>query len=175
MPLLKYLPHEILQTKATQFLTSWDLQTRTWTNPYHIPPLTTRIIHPKTNRETHYSLQTCNPHSCPTLGLPPEKEKKKIHNFNPPEQRHRSLKGNEQPPMSLLESCRWDPPTPTRRQHRSHHAASRFMGSITAIWLTSSDLHHRAPWQSPSTSPCRLFTVDPSKAIMTAPWSSFSF
>ena len=29
-------------------------------------------------------------------------------------------------------------------------------------------------WQPSSTNPCRLFTVDPSETIMTAPWSSFS-
>ena len=131
MPLLKYLPPRDLQTKATQVPASRDLQTRTWTNLYHIPALATRILHPKTNKETHYSLQAYDPHPCPTLRPPPD-------------QNQISLKANEQSPMSLLESRYQDPPTPTSRQHCSHHVVSCFTGSITAIWLVSSDLHHRA-------------------------------
>ena len=109
-----------LQTKATPFLTSRDLQTRARTNSYHIPPLATQILHPKTNKETHYSLQAYDPHPCPTLRPPPD-------------QNQISLKANEQSPMSLLESRYQDPPTPTSRQHCSHHVVSCFTGSITAI------------------------------------------
>ena len=127
-----------LQTKATQFLISWDLQTRIRTNPYYIPLLATPILHPKTNRETHYSFQAYDPHLCPTLGPPPENKNKK--NSDPQLQldklRTRELKVNTMPPIPPTE---WHHRTTHCRNTACRHATSR----STMIWLTSFDLHLR--------------------------------
>ena len=110
-----------LQTNTTQFLTSQNLQTRARTSLNHIPPLATRILHPKTNRKAYYFPKTCDPNLWSTLrtttrseteniNSTQKKKKFQIHNFKPPDWEQESWK----PTIK-----RRSPPTEWR--HRTTH------------------------------------------------------
>ena len=108
-----------LQTNATQFPTSQDLQIRARSSPNHIPSLATRILHPETNRKAHYSPKTCDPNHVSNFEdyhkiknrehkFHPKKKKNQIHNFKPPNWEQES----------------WQP-TLSRRSHQRNDAITQ--------------------------------------------------
>ena len=85
------------------------------------------------------------------------------------------FESQREPPMSILESRRREPPTPTHHRHLSHHVASCFTGSIIAIWCVSSDLHHQAPPTANADEPIPPLSRWLQRRFVTAPPLLFSF
>ena len=84
-----------LQTNATQFPTSQDLQIRARSSPNHIPSLATRILHPETNRKAHYSPKTCDPNHVSDFE-DYHKIKNREHKFHQKKKKIRSITSNHQ-------------------------------------------------------------------------------
>ena len=137
----KFLPHEILnKPKPAPTIRIYSQAPHEIFTPKPTEKSTTS---PKPVTTIHACLWSQNPQ--PTNQK--KKKKKKVTHTSPSATRPKTeeFESQQEPPMSTLESRNREPPTPTHRRHHSHHAASCFTSSITAIWRASSDLHHRAP------------------------------
>ena len=149
-----------LQTNTTQFLTSRNLQTRARTSPNHIPPLATRILHPKNNRKAYYFPKTCDPNSWSTLRTTTRSETENINSTRKKKKisdpqlqiarlRTRELKAHHQAPIPTNRMTPSHNPPPICRHLRSHHAASRVLRYDSPAPISTFECH----WQSLSTSP----------------------